>query len=110
MNKGIDVSEHQGIINWEKVKEQIDFAMIRGSYGLYHIDKTAKRNIEECIRLKIPFGVYFYSYALNDTQVKTEVITLLEFLKPYKEDISFPVVIDMEDGDGYKEKKRNAVK
>ena len=102
--KGIDVSEHQGIIDWNRVKDQIDFAIIRCSYGLHNIDKMAKRNIEECIRLGINFGVYFYSYALNDTQVKTEVNTLLDFIKPYKNKILFPVIIDMEDGDGYKEK------
>lgn len=102
--KGIDVSEHNGIINWEKVKSQIDFAIIRVSYGLHSIDKMAKRNIEECIRLGINFGVYFYSYALNEAQVKTEVHTMLEFIKPYKEKILYPVIIDMEDADGYKEK------
>lgn len=102
--KGIDVSEHNGIINWEKVKSQIDFAIIRVSYGLHSIDKMAKRNIEECIRLGINFGVYFYSYALNITQVKTEVQTMLEFIKPYKEKILYPVIIDMEDADHYKEK------
>ena len=102
--KGIDVSEHQGIINWEKVKSQIDFAIIRVSYGIGKIDKMAKRNIEECIRLGINFGVYFYSYALNEMQVQSEAKTMLEFIKPYQSKILYPVIIDMEDADHYKEK------
>lgn len=102
--KGIDVSEFQGIINWEKVKSQIDFAIIRVSYGMKHVDKTAIRNIEECIRLGINFGVYFYSYALTELQVKEEVKLLLDTIRSYKEKILYPVIIDMEDADGYKEK------
>lgn len=102
--KGIDVSEHNGIIDWNKVKSQIDFAIIRVSYGMHKIDKMAIRNIEECIRLEIPFGVYFYSYALNELQVKEEVKLLLSTIKPYKDKILYPVIIDMEDSDGYKEK------
>ena len=102
--KGIDVSEHNGIINWEKVKSQIDFAIIRVSYGMKKVDKMAIRNIEECIRLGINFGVYFYSYALYELQVKEEVKLLLDTIRPYKDKILYPVIIDMEDADGYKEK------
>lgn len=102
--KGIDVSEHNGIIDWNKVKSQIDFAIIRVTYGMHKIDKTAIRNIEECIRLDIPFGVYFYSYALNELQVKEEVKLLLDTIRRYKDKILYPVIIDMEDDDEYKEK------
>lgn len=105
--KGIDVSEHNGIINWEKVKSQIDFAIIRVSYGQHKVDKMAKRNIEECIRLNIPFGVYLYSYALNVLQAENEAKLLINTIAPYKENISYPVIIDMEDADGYKAKNGN---
>lgn len=102
--KGIDVSEHNGIINWEKVKTQIDYVIIRATYGMKKVDKMAIRNIEESIRLDIPFGVYFYSYALNELQVREEVKLLLETIRPYKDKIFYPVIIDMEDADAYKEK------
>ena len=100
---GIDVSEHNGIINWDRVKlAGIEFALIRIAYGRQAVDKFAKRNIEECIKIGIPFGVYTYSYALNVESAKTEAELVINTLKPYKDKISFPVVIDMEDADGYK--------
>ncbi len=46
MLKGIDVSEHQGRINWEQVKGNIDFAILRAGYGRNNIDKQFIRNIK----------------------------------------------------------------
>ena len=54
---GIDVSEWQGHIDWEKVKPHIDFAVIRLGYGQNTLDSEARRNISECNRLGIPYGV-----------------------------------------------------
>lgn len=102
--KGIDVSKHQGDIDWDKVKNEIDFAIIRISYGQKTVDPKAIRNIEECIRLGIPFGVYTYSYALNVEQAVIEANLVINTLAPYKNKIQFPVFIDMEDADKYKEK------
>ena len=34
MLKGIDVSEHQGTIDWNQVKGNIDFAILRAGYGI----------------------------------------------------------------------------
>ena len=62
---GIDVSQYQGVIDWEKVKGHIDFAIIRCGYGQDiegQDDRMFKRNADECTRLNIPFGVYLYSY------------------------------------------------
>ena len=59
--RGIDVSEHQGAIDWERVKPQIDFAMLRVGYGRNHIDRQFVRNAQECTRLGIPFGGYWFS-------------------------------------------------
>ena len=73
MSKGIDVSAHQGNINWDAVKASgIDFAIIRISYGQNSVDSKAIRNIEECIRVGMPFGVYTYSYALGAVLAKAE--------------------------------------
>lgn len=103
--KGIDVSAHQGMINWENVlKAGIEFAIIRISYGQNNVDIRAIRNIEECIKFGIPFGVYTYSYALNVSQAINEANLVIKTLAPYKDKISFPVIIDMEDADGYKSK------
>lgn len=103
MSKGIDVSAHQGNINWDAVKASgIDFAIIRISYGQNSVDSKAIRNIEECIRVGMPFGVYTYSYALNINNAINEANLVIKTLAPYKDKVKFPVIIDMEDADGYK--------
>lgn len=103
--KGIDVSAHQGNINWDAVKASgIDFAIIRISYGQSSVDSKAIRNIEECIRVGIPFGVYVYSYALNINNAINEANLVIKTLAPYKNNVRFPVIIDMEDADHYKQK------
>ena len=101
--KGIDVSAHQGNINWDAVKASgIEFAIIRISYGQSAVDSKAIRNIEECIRVGMPFGVYVYSYALNVNNAINEANLVIKTLAPYKNKVKFPVIIDMEDADGYK--------
>ena len=67
MKKGIDVSKHQGVIDWQKVKEAgIEFAMIRAGYGAGNVDAQADRNFSECNRLGVPCGVYWFSYAYTE--------------------------------------------
>lgn len=106
--KGIDVSAHQGNINWDAVKASgIEFAIIRISYGQSSVDSKAIRNIEECIRVGMPFGVYTYSYALNTEHAKNEANLVVRTLAPYKDKVRFPVIIDMEDADSYK--RRNGM-
>ena len=65
--RGIDVSHHQGEIDWEAVKEdEIDFAIIRCGYGqdfASQDDKYWKANADGCTEYGIPFGTYLYSYA-----------------------------------------------
>lgn len=94
MLKGIDVSEHQGRINWEQVKDHVDFVMLRAGYGRNNIDKQFIRNIEECNRLGIPVGIYWFSYAHDVAGAKAEANYVLEVIKPYK--IDYPVCYDFE--------------
>lgn len=94
----IDVSEHQGKIDWEKVKPQIDGAILRCGYGSDYTDQDDeqfKRNADECTRLGIPFGVYLYSYAKCVEQAKSEAAHVLRLIKPYK--LSYPVYLDLEE-------------
>lgn len=102
MLKGIDVSSHQGEINWGLVKSQIDFAIIRLGYGdniERQDDSYFIKNVNGCINNNIPFGVYIYSYALNlggSESIQSEV----EHTKKQLSKISqkpFCVYIDMED-------------
>lgn len=98
--KVIDVSAHQGVIDWEKVKPHIDGAILRCGYGMdqkYQDDSTFKRNADECTRLGIPFGVYIYSYADSNERIRSEAAHVLRLIKGYK--LSYPVYLDLEEYD-----------
>lgn len=99
---GIDISEHNGNINLAPYKGQ--FVIIRVGYGLSHIDKKFVRNVNECIRLGIPFGFYWYSYALSVADAQKEAKVFLEAIAPYKKQVKAGVWFDMEDADGYKKR------
>lgn len=98
MKRGIDVSSHQGVINWEAVKGKIDYAIIRCGYGSdreSQDDIYFKRNADECTRLGIPFGVYLYSYADNIDWSNSEVDHVLRLVKGYQ--LAYPIYYDIED-------------
>lgn len=99
---GIDISKHNGDINLEPYKGQ--FVIIRVGYGHFHLDEKFERNVNECKRLGIPFGVYHYSYALNEADAEAEARGVLNAIAKYKNDIKVGVWFDMEDADGYKKK------
>ena len=99
---GIDISKHNGDINLEPYRGQ--FVIIRAGYGNFTKDEKFARNVIECKRLGIPFGVYLYSYALNANEAKAEAHALLKVLEPIKNEIKVGVWFDMEDADGYKRK------
>lgn len=101
---GIDISEWNGDIDFDKVKNHVDFIMIRATWGNKHKDKYYKIYADSCKKVGIPFGFYYYSYALNEDESKREVAYFLKAISEYKKDISFPLAIDMEDTDGYKAK------
>ena len=88
----IDVSEHQGVIDWEKAMYHIDGTILRCGYGGDNPDQDDecfRRNADECTRLGIPFGVYIYSYAKTIDGIKSEAAHVLRLIKPYK--LSYPV-------------------
>jgi lysozyme len=98
VKKIIDVSAHQGKINWEKVKPHIDGAILRCGYGSdmeSQDDAQFRRNARECTRLGIPFGVYLYSYAKTTEEAKSEAAHVLRQIKGYE--LSYPVYLDLEE-------------
>ena len=99
VRKGIDVSAWQGDIDWDKVKASgIDFAIIRCGYGSNdrsQDDSKWERNVSECERLGIPYGVYLYSYANTIEKAKSEAAHVLRLLKGHTP--SYPVYYDLED-------------
>lgn len=97
--KGIDVSTFQGEINWEKVKNDgIKFAILRAGYGMdieSQDDKYIERNISECERLGIPFGVYLFSYANTVAKASSEAEHTLRIVAGHK--VPMGVWYDIED-------------
>lgn len=79
--KGIDLSYHEGTVDWGAVKGNIDFAIIRAGYGKNNIDTQAKNNIKGCQDNGIPFGLYWFSYAYTVEMAKQEAKYLIEFAK-----------------------------
>lgn len=99
ISKGVDVSEHNRTIDWEAAKNDgVKFAIIRVGYGndlTNQDDKYWLRNVSECERLGIPYGVYIYSYAKNADMARSEADHVLRLIAGH--DLSYPVYFDMED-------------
>ena len=94
---GIDVSEHNGALDWAKIKAAgIGFAIIRTGYGVSHTDNYFKRNMEGALAQGIPVGIYHFSYALNAAGAKAEAEYVLKLIQPYKDKITLPVFYDFE--------------
>lgn len=97
----IDVSEWQGDIDWAKAKaDGVEGAIIRLGYGEgNNADKKAQRNISECKRFGIPFGIYWYSYADTPSLAKEEGADVVAKLKQFgvnPSDLAYPVYYDLE--------------
>lgn len=98
--KVIDVSKHQGVIDWSKVKDHVDGAIIRCGYGMNiqsQDDEQFVANVEGCLKYGIPFGVYIYSYANTIKAAESEAAHVLRLLAPYKGKLSYPVYYDLEE-------------
>lgn len=95
--KGIDVSYHQGDINWEKVKNDgVKFAIIRAGSGTKE-DSKFKENIKGALAVGIQVGVYWFSNAYTVNGAKDESQKCMEVISPYKSKLSFPVFFDYEE-------------
>lgn len=97
----IDVSEWQGDIDWAKAKaDGVEGVIIRLGYGWgNNADKKAQRNISECKRFGIPFGIYWYSYADTPSIAKEEGAGVVAKLKRFgvrASDLAYPVYYDLE--------------
>lgn len=95
--KVIDISSWQGTIDWQKVKNSgIDGAIIRIGWGWGNLDSQALRNISECNRLGIPYGIYLYSYAYDANFAYQEAVSIATLLKKADVNLSFPIYYDIE--------------
>lgn len=104
---GIDVSRHQGVIDWAKVKAAgVDFAILRCGYGTDGTDGQFRANVEGCKKNNIPFGIYLYSYGWDAEVARDEANWTLQVLsdagvKP--SDLKLPVYYDLENTVGNKD-------
>ena len=106
-HKGIDVSKHQGNIDWTKVAaDGVEFAFIRvglrgyGTEGKLVEDEYFEQNVKGALQAGIKVGVYFYSQAITDEELLEEANLVLEKVKPYN--IELPIVFDVEKVSGGK--------
>ncbi len=93
---GIDISEHNGNIDWQKVKNSgIDFAIIRAGYGINVVQKDSNfdRNITLAHRNGIAVGVYWSSHATNVDTIIKEAETCVSVIRRYKNIITMPVCL-----------------
>ena len=104
--KGIDVSEHQGEIDWEKAK-RVDFALLRladainrDKKGNILIDEYFERNIKECLSKDVKIGIYIFSRAETEEEIQEEINFVLENLKDENGEyypIPLPIYLDEEE-------------
>ena len=106
-HKGIDVSKHQGNIDWTKVAaDGVEFAFIRvglrgyGTEGKLVEDEYFEQNIKGALQAGIKVGVYFYSQAITDAELLEEAKLVLEKIKHYN--VELPIVYDVEKVSGGK--------
>lgn len=92
--KIIDVSHHQGSIAWDKVKKQVDGAIIRCAYSTRLQDSMWNFNTKKCAELGIPFGTYIYSLATNKKEAEAEADFVLRLVAG--KTLSYPIYIDLE--------------
>lgn len=99
-HKGIDVSYHQGEIDWQQVAgDGVEFAFIRVGMRGYETgklvaDEQFENNITGALANGIKVGVYFFSQAVTPDEVAEEAAFVLEQIAPYR--VEFPVVFDVE--------------
>lgn len=97
---GVDVSVHQGTVDWKKLKAQgVTFAMVRLGFRGYQtgqlaLDRNFKKNVKGATDAGLDVGVYFFSQAVNETEAQEEASYVLQHIRGLK--INYPVVFDQE--------------
>lgn len=100
---GVDVSSHQGVIDWQAVADAgVDFAIIRVGYRGYttggiNEDERYYANMEGALAAGLDVGVYFYSQAISTQEAREEAQFVLDRLGGYE--ITYPIIFDWEQGD-----------
>lgn len=103
MKNGIDVSKHQGAIDWKKVKTSgVEFAILRAGYGksISQKDPQFETNYKGVKAAGMPVGAYWYSYATTVEEAKQEAAVCLEVLKGKQ--LEYPIYFDIEENSQFR--------
>lgn len=97
--KGVDVSHHNGKIDWKQMSKDVDFAIVRVGARGYEAgniieDKKARTNLKNAKKYGVPVGAYFYTQAVTPKEAQEEARFALKVVKKY--DIELPIFIDFE--------------
>lgn len=103
--RGIDVSEHDGNIDWQQVREAgIRFAIVRAGFGssIANRDKQFERNMAGALEADVSVGAYWFSYAYTVDMARNEAHVFMELMEPYRGKTLYPLCFDWEyDSDRY---------
>lgn len=95
--KLIDVSAHNGNVDFKKVKANgIDGVIIRGGYGLSTTDKSFHTNVKNALANGLHVGVYWFGYAYSNELAQKEANYCLSVIKPYLGKLDLPIFYDWE--------------
>ena len=101
--KGIDVSENNGVVDWQAVADAgIGFVIVRASYGKNGKDEMFQQNVEAAHAVGLQVGAYHYSYALTPEDAILEATNCHAVIEESGAGLELPVFFDMEDADGWK--------
>ena len=101
---GIDISKHNGNIDWNAVKNSgVQYVILRCGYrgsasGVLVEDQKFKKNIQGATAAGLKVGIYFFSQAVNEVEAVEEASMTLSLIKNYR--ITYPVYIDVESANG----------
>lgn len=103
---GIDISNHNGSIDWATLAKEISFVIIRAGYGQNNIDLRAIYNMQQAKKYNVPFGLYWFSYALSIEDAKREANYLCDIADKYGP--TYPLCYDWEyDSDKYAKNEKS---
>ena len=102
MTTGIDVSVHNGTIDWSKAAKKIDFAILRAGFGSVATqkDKNFDKNYDGCKKNGVKVGAYWYCYAKTVSAAQQEARVCLSILANRKFD--YPIWYDIEEQSTFK--------
>lgn len=109
MKWGIDVSEHNQPLSWQSLKKQgASFVIVRLGWGKGHLDSRFYEQVNGVLAAGLELGIYYYSYALTEEEAAEEARFTAAVLKDCglsKDRLPAGCWLDMEDADGYKERR-----